>query len=181
MNEIIARYKFPLLISFVVSLAMIALRGEAYWLNIILLLVGSFVGIFLLDLELIINSYIVDAGDEKSQQVREVVRSKNFKKFVEYLNNSEYNHKELPLSSVVFQIMLLMFCFYVLLVSGNVFVHATVFTAFAVMLYRQVIEIARIGDLDRWFWIYNGNLDKRTSYFYIGAMVLIFAFAFRFV
>lgn len=181
MNEIIARYKFPLLISFVMSLAVIALRGETNWLNVILILTGAVIGSFLLDFELLVDSYMIEGGDEKAQKVKEIVKKKSIGDYVGYLNNSVYNHKELPLTSVIFQVILLVFCIYVLLVSANVFVHAMTLTMFAVMLYQQLIEIAKIGDLDRWFWIYNGNLDRRTSYYYLAVMTLLFAFVFRFV
>ena len=59
-KQIFSKYKFPALMSFVLAIVIIALKLESSPLNIALIILGSFLGVFILDLDYIFYTFLVD-------------------------------------------------------------------------------------------------------------------------
>ena len=162
------RYKIPLLISLAIALVFVALTAESNWLRALFAFVGSVFGILLLDLEYIIHVYVVDPGHEKAAQIKEFVKNKRFFSLVRFINETEYTFGEMSIRSVLFQALLTVFGLYVVTTSINPLVVCMTLSMLANLLYAQIIEYDRTSTLQRWFWVYNGELTRNV---YIGYMI----------
>ena len=58
---------------------------------------------------------------------------------------------------------------------------ALILSLIANIFYMQIIEIMKLGDLDRWFWVYNGDVSKQGSITYLVGLGLAFLGIFFFI
>ena len=181
MNSIIKRYKIPFLISLVTGIAMVALVGEEYWLNIVLTISGALVGMSFLDLEYILFAYLVDPLSETALEVKKYVESKKLFGFVQFLNESEYKFKELSLRIIFFQVLLVIFASYIITTNAFVFVQGLTLSVLANLLYAQMVEFQDTKTLQRWFWIYSGDLSRNLYIVYMFVMLILLVLQYSFL
>ena len=176
MRAITARYKIPLLVSLVCALALIALGGITYWLSAILVFLGAIIGFIILDLEYIVHAYLVDPLSETSLLIKSYIRAKNAGEYARFLSENEYTLGEVSIRSVLFQVGLFLFTIYVVTTSANAFVQGAALSMYANLLYYQFVEFKKTQTLQRWFWIYTGNLNVGVYKIYIGLIFLSLVF-----
>jgi hypothetical protein len=181
MKPVIHRYKIPLLISLVIALAVIALRGETHWFNAVLAFLGGVMGIFVLDLEYIVQSYLVDMESEHSKEIKSSIQNKNPIAFVHYINSNEYKFGELSIRSALFQFVLMIISFYTVITGVWIFGQALILTVAANLIYTQIIELSQTKTLQRWFWIYDGTVTYKMASIYIVFILVLFVFQFIFL
>lgn len=185
MNPIVARYKIPVLISIVISLVILVLgilfNGVASpWVGV-LVFVGAILGALMMDLEFILYAYIIEPNSPASLSIKTFVRANGFGGYVRYLNENEYSFTELPLRSVLFQVLLMIFAYYVVITGGHYFGVALILSMLATIFYMQIIELNKLGNLDRWFWLYNGDVNRDQSIAYLCGLGLAFLGVFFFI
>jgi len=173
-NAIINRYKIPFLISLVIALGIVVFGGVGNWLTAVFIFLGSILGMFFLDFEFLLNSFIVDPDEEKSVEIRRIAKNKDIKGYFEYINQNEYAFDKLMIRSVLFQILFWIFIFYVINGAGQAFSLAFTLSVGANMLYQQILEFIRTKTLRRWFWMYNGEITKKVYDSYIILMALLY-------
>lgn len=171
MSAITDRYKIPLLISLVVSLGVLVLRMEGYWLNALLTFVFAIIGILILDFEYVVHAYLIDPMSEVSIRVKETMRSPS--RYVAFINQYEHSFGEMPIRSAIFQIMLALFTLYVVTAASPVYIQALALSMYANLLFQQMNEFVLTKHLSRWFWGYTGTLSHQK---YQGYMVLMLLF-----
>ncbi|OGC51154.1 hypothetical protein A2982_03135 [candidate division WWE3 bacterium RIFCSPLOWO2_01_FULL_39_13] len=176
-----ARYKIPILISLVIGLALVALRRETFWFFALMSFLGSIAGVLFLDLEYIVNSYFIDPMSESAVRIKELIGSKNIKGFISYINDAEDTFGEGTVRSILFQIILIVFTFYVITTRSWVFVQGMVLSMSACLLYYQIIEYSRTKTLQRWFWIYNQTPSRTTYSIYLVIIGLALLFQFTLI
>lgn len=181
MNALFIRYKIPLLISLVVMLCILALNAESNPFSILFIILGALIGIFLLDLEYLLTAYVVDPDAQMSKQLKAEVVGKNIFSYARFLNDYEYEFKNLAMRSVVFHVLLLIFGYYIVITQSFVLAQAIVLSMLANILYFELMEILSKGNLDRWAWIYNGDVTKKVSFIYWSICLLFFLLLFIYV
>ena len=181
MSSFIDRYKTPFIISIVMSLAVMLLADVSTAFGGILAILGGITGIFMMDLEFLLYAHLIEPNAPESVEIKSTLKSKSFLSYVRYLNTNEYSFKELPLRSVLFQVLLIIFGYYIVMTSGMPFGLALILSLIANIFYMQIIEIMKLGDLDRWFWVYNGDVSKQGSITYLGGLGLAFLGIFFFI
>lgn len=181
MNVLVYRYKIPFLISLVVGLAFVVFGDVTKWWQAVLAFLGAFAGLFVLDFEYVLFSYIVDAQDANALKIRECLRNKDIKGLIGFLNTSEYQFEELSIRSALFQILLVIFTFYTLISTIWIFAQAFVVSLLARLLYEQIMELVRTKTLKRWFWIYNGTMTQRAYFVYEVVMIVLFVLVVSFI
>lgn len=181
MNAFFQRYKIPILISLVNSLAFIALKGEANWLNAVFAFLGGIVGAFLVDSESVIYSYILDTSSERSKKIKSLIRRFDVTGFSEYLNEYEYSFGESSIKSVFFQLILFVFSIYILTTGQMVFIQLLVLSMFSNLLYAQFIEFSKTSTLQRWFWLYNGKIPSKFFSVYMIIILVLVVFQYTFL
>lgn len=180
-NPLFVRYKIPFLFSIVVSLAIIVLPGEVSILNAVLALVGSFLGFLLIDLEYLIHIYIVDPSSELSMRIREYLSNRNFIGLVDFYNREEYSFGELSIRSAMFQVVLSALALMTITNQSWIFGRGVVLSMTINLLYFQFQEYIKTGTLQRWFWVYRGNLSPAIYKAYMFLIFLIFVYQFTFL
>ena len=180
MNPIFYRYKIPFLIALVVGLAAVVLGGVASWITAVWAFFGAIIGIFIIDMEYVLNAYVIDPSTEVSGFIRELIHKKDYKGYFNFLNNNEYKFKDLAIHSTFFVILLAGFALYTSVGSYWIFAKTLTVTMYAMLVYESIIELARTKTLKRWFWFYNGEISYRASVVYcaclVGILVLIITF-----
>ena len=109
MSSFIDRYKTPFIISIVMSLAVMLLADVSTAFGGILAILGGITGIFMMDLEFLLYAHLIEPNAPESVEIKSTLKSKSFLSYVRYLNTNEYSFKELPLRSVLFQVLLIIF------------------------------------------------------------------------
>ena len=173
---LLAKYKFPFLISLVVSVLIIALRLEVKPLNIVFILLGSFMGTFILDLDYIFFTYVVEPKHYFSKNVSDLVRNKNYLGVLQYIDYHKKELRNLPLHSALFQVCLVILGFYILSSSQEVFGKALCLTLIAQMFFEQAKDYAENKKLDRWFWMLKIKPTKQMLIGYFSILSILFTY-----
>ena|SRR3989344_3234475 len=181
MSPFALRYKIPVLIALVTGLAVIVFGGETFWLNAIFAFAGALLGAVLIDVEYLIDSYLIDSQSPQAFKVKEMVSSKNLKGLVAFYNENEYQFGELSIRSGLFQLVLSLFVLYVIVAGQWIFMVALSLSLFANLLYVQIIEFNRTKTLQRWFWFYNGALSENFYKSYVVGYLFILIWLFTFL
>lgn len=170
------RYKVPLLISLTFAIGVIVFSNNITPLRAVLSMLGAILGILVLDVEYILQAYLIDPYNEHSVKIKELLSQKKYLSFIRYIDEHEYSFGELSIRSMVFQCLLAVFGFYFVMTGANVFAQCLVISLFANLLYFQTIEFAETKTLSRWFWILEADLSDAAykTYIFIMFVVLVF-------
>ena len=175
-KQIFNKYKFPALISLVLSVVIIALKLESKPLNIALIILGSLLGVFVLDLDYIFYTYLVDPKHYFSGKVSELVRGKNFGSALLYIKHHRDELRNLPLHSALFQVCLIILCFYTLISTRGLFGKALILSTLSQSFFEQAEDYAKNKNLDSWFWMLKIKLSKNLLIVYFSALFIGFLY-----
>ena len=173
---LLAKYKFPLLISLVISVLIIALRLEVKPLNIIFVLLGSLMGTFILDLDYIFFTYIVEPEHYFSKNVLESVRNKNYLGALQYIDYHKKELRNLPLHSALFQVSLMVLAFYILSSSQEVLGKSFCLAIIVQMFFEEAKDYAENKKLDAWFWMLKIKPTKSMLIIYFAVLSILFIY-----
>lgn len=171
-----SKYKFPLLISLVISILIIALRLETKPLNIILILFGSLIGAFILDLDYMFFTYIVEPKHYFSKNVSESIKKRNYLGALQYISYHKKELRNLPLHSALFQVSLMVLGFYILSSSQEILGKALCLTLIAQMFFEQAKDYAESKKLDEWFWMLKIKPTKQMLIGYFTILSVLFIY-----
>lgn len=180
-NPILVRYKILLLIALVVSLGIIALGNVSVWYEAVFIILGGMLGMVFLDLEYVIEAYLTNTTAPTSVALKKAVTAGKFNGFVKYIIENEKSYTDLPIRSVLFQVLLLIFGYYIVFTHAFPFAISMILTMMGVMLYDQAMELAQTGNLKRWFWVYNGDVSQKGAWAYVMVMFALFILLFTFI
>lgn len=177
---IVSRYKTPFLICIALSVVLIALRaydGPTIFTQII---VGTILGLFLLDLDFIIYAYFTDTSDTFSQTLRGYIKHRDFNNALRHIHYHSDDIKEKILNSALFQIVLAGAIVLVCASSANMFTKALVTSLFINSIYRQ-IEAYYKNKSDDWFWAIKNKPDKNIFILYTIGLIGVFIMSLNFI
>lgn len=172
------RYKVPVLISLLIALAVITLGGEHSPIWVAVTFVSVLFGMLLVDLGSVIDAYVVDPSSDYSKNVIDCVKNKRINDLFKLFNERDYEVQEPTVKSALFQLLLMIFVFYVSIGGIAGFAQALVMSFMGSLLYFQMMELQSTKTLKRWFWIYNGKVSDRFYLYYVIGMVLAFVYSF---
>lgn len=176
-RKLLEIYKIPLFVSILVGAAVLAFEVARDPLTIVLIILGAFLGTFLLDMEYIITAVFVDKDSEFSQNLNAFIKHRDIGNILVYAHYHTAELKEKVLNSAVFQIVLAGAVFFVIAYNGNHFMKAFVMSAYANSIYKYA-EAYLQNQTDSWFWALKEKPDKRASLIYglVAIAALIYAF-----
>lgn len=180
-NPFIVRYKIPMLFSIVVALAILILPGNVTPVNAVLALVGAIIGFLLIDLEYVVHAYVVDPSSDVSMRIREFIHMRNFSGLIDFYNREEYTFGELSVRSAMFQIILAVMALMTITNQSWILARALALSMSINLLYFQFQEFVRTGTLQRWFWVFNGELHVNFYKLYMLAILFVFLYPFTFL
>ncbi len=114
--------------------------------------IGGLLGFHLLDVDHLLDVFFLHPEKEDSQQVKEALRSRNWKRVWQVLIETASQRSKLVLHSVVFEVVLMFLVIYVVTSKGGLFAAGLVLSFWLRILYEQVREFMKTGKMDRWFW-----------------------------
>lgn len=167
------RYKIPLLIALTFAIGVIVFSRNINFTRALLAVSGSVLGILILDLEYILQAYLIDPYNEYSVKIKEYLSQHRYLGFIRYIDENEYKFGEMSIRSVAFQSLLAVFGFYFIMTNVNPFAQCLTISLFANLLYFQVMEFAATKTLDRWFWILEANMTDSAYKAYMIVMFVV--------
>jgi len=176
-KRIFTYYKIPLLISATLTIVLLALgvvRGS--W-NIVEVVVGCFLGTFILDMEYILYAYIFEPESDFGKSILGYVKFKDFKNLITFINQHKDDVKEKSLNSVLFQAILIPVSVFVVYSSASFFIKSFVLSVFANSIYK-LIECYFEGKTNDWFWAIKGKPKKEGVIAFIILLILVLIFCF---
>ncbi len=176
-KRIFTYYKLPLLISLTLTIILLALgvvRGS--W-NIIEVVLGCFLGTFVLDTEYIMYAYIFEPNSEFAKSIFGYIKHKDIKNLIAFINQHKDDVKEKSLNSVLFQAILVPISIFVVFSQASFYIKAFVLSVFANSIYR-LIEAYFEEKTNDWFWAIKGNPKKEGVIAFIIFLILVLVFCF---
>jgi hypothetical protein len=153
--------------------ALIIVFKKWFDLTYIQFLLGGVLGFLLPDIDNFIYVYFVNPGDSYSQEVRQSIGQKNYKKVFENLSNTRGKDVYLIFHTSLFQIIFLALTFLVVTSSGSILGRGIVLAFALHLLVDQYIDFRTTGTIDKWFKKAGVILNRDWQFRYMG----IYAFA----
>ena len=169
--------KFPLLISTTLFLILLALRVERDPISIIFMLVGAYLGTFMLDLDYFVYAYFFEPEKEFSKQIRGYVTHGDLGGAMEYILYHKNSIKDKTLNSALFQIAIAGLSVVIVGSNAGLMLKSLILSIFVNSLYRMVEEYYE-NRLDTWFWAFKNKPRKESFYLYCCGLLLVLLFSF---
>jgi hypothetical protein len=143
------------------------------YLNILGIFVGAILGIFILDLDYFIHSYILEPKSEASNFVKSYIKDKDFVGVFNYiiLHSDKFENK--TLNSLVFQIALSIFSIVVVIDPNVPYLIKTLIISTLLNTIFRFYYFYFQGFGDDWFWILK-KIPNKYIVIVINLIVLIF-------
>lgn len=143
-------------------------------LSLLFFWLGAFLGSFLLSLDQVIYCYFQAPHEFTSQRIRRLLQLKRYQEALMLLSQTGEERSKLVFHSVFFQVILLVVSFFVLTSSASLLGKGLVMGIFFQSLLEQGKDFKKKGQIDGWFWQFQGPPEKNLQVFYFVFMVLVF-------
>jgi hypothetical protein len=167
-----------LLVSFFILISLF--KG---WLNVLFIpfWIGGLIGAFLPDLDYLIHHYFLKTSQTPSVDV--LVTDMTSKNIVNNWSEAADNrdNKKLIFHTVHFQLIFVLFAFFVLTSSGSLLGRGIVLAFLLHLFVDEVIDWRYKHSIDSWFAKIPYELDQRQKKWYLvmnGVLLLVFGFLF---
>lgn len=169
------RYKLPILIALTLGIVFIALPVIKDPLTISMVFIFSFLSVFVLDIDYILQAYFIDPDDAFSKNLKAYIKHGDYFGALRHVELNENTVKDKTLNSGLFQSLFALFCIFV--VSSPVYfpIKAFVLAVLANTIYK-IIEIYFKKELADWFWSFKKVPDKNGFLLYLLYVCSIFGY-----
>lgn len=174
-KEFLKLYKLPLLLSVTFFVILMALRTERETINIVLMLLGSLLGTFFLDLDYLIHAYFIEPEKPNSDLVKDYVKHKDIQGLLMFVHSHKFEFEDRTLNSALFQLILGAASIFVINAHITVFLKVFIAAAFLNSIYRFMEEYLE-GHTENWFWSFKMEIKPVNVYLYL--LLLIAASAY---
>lgn len=178
LKKVVELYKFPLLLTIFVSIAMLALKVQTNPIQIAMVILGAAAGAFFLDLDYIIHAFFLEPESEFGKSVQGYIHHKDFTGLANYIFYHKNDLKEKTLNSAIFQLVLGGASILVVSSTASNFAKALVISAFVNSMYRLAEQHFEYKNTDDWFWAFKNKPDKKGLIIYssmlVGVLILSF-------
>lgn len=152
------------------------LRWQWQW-NLIWFWLGAFIGIFLIDIDHFIYFFFTNPHELTSQRAQRLWQQKRFKELIVLTSDTSGERIKLAFHNVLFQLILLVLCFFVLTSTGSLF-GAGLVMAMALHLLKDEFHewwTGREERLRQWlFWPIKMDVSLQNQKFFLIFMLLLF-------
>ncbi len=171
-------YKIPFLLSLTVGIILIALRVEKDVLNIILILLGSLLGMLILEIDYVLYAYFLEPEKEFSKTLQGYITHKDFKGSINYIYFHKTEVKDKTLNSALFQVVLGILMIFVMSSDTSLLIKSLIISTYVNSIYIMLYEYFE-GRIKDWFWSLKGTPNKNTVVIFTTALLLILVFSLR--
>lgn len=174
-KKIFAYYKLPLLISATMTVTLLALGVVRKAWPISEVVIGCFLGTFVLDLEFIMYAYILEPTAEFSKSIVGYIKYKDFGGLLEFIHTHKNEVTDRALNSVLFQVILVPIAIFAVYASQSLLIKALILSTFASSIYK-LIESFFDGKTAEWFWAIKAKPSKQGVIGFIIFLLLVLVF-----
>ena len=152
-------YRIPLILGISLGVVIFSTSFKGNITDAILIFLGAILGIFMLDLDYILQAYILEPEDNFSKLFRDYIKSKDYGGAFDY---SIYHADEVEnktLNSAVFQFAMMFFCIFIATSNLSIFYKSLVLSTQLNTIFRFFYFYFQ-GHGKDWFWILKNQPSK---------------------
>lgn len=174
-------YRIPLILAISLSLVIITYKSPILlenadtvsYLNILGIIIGAIIGIFILDLDYFIHAYILEPKSEISNLVKDYIKDRDIIGSFNYiiLHSDRFENK--TLNSLVFQVAMSIFSMIIAIDPGVPFLIKTIVISTLLNTIFRFYYFYLQGHGSDWFWILK-KVPNKYWVFAINLVVLVF-------
>lgn len=165
-----------LLLTLVWLLIITFLRWNWQW-NLIWLWAGAFLGVFLFNLDHLFYLLFVSPHELTSQRFQRLLEQRKFKEALSLMADTTHERQRLPFHNALFQVILLVLCFFVLTSTDQLFGSGLVMGMMLHLLKDEVGELLNRHEerLKKWlFWQANFEISLDQQKLFVILMICLF-------
>lgn len=171
-SKLLEVYLVPIIISLVLFVVILALSVERSSINIVLMLLGAFLGTFALDIDYFIYAYFFEPATEFSKHLRAYTKDKDLLGALKFIHHHKHDIRDKILNSVLFQFTLAGLTLFIVSSNSGMFIKSFVVSIFVNSLYRMA-EAFFENRLDEWFWALKNKPNKQSFYIYTCCLLAV--------
>lgn len=168
------------IISAVVAVVFLAAVVESSVVNIVFIVLASFLGTFVLDLEYPLYAYFFEPEKGFSRNFKNYIKDKDYRGALKYVFYNKGDVVDKSLNSALFQIIFAVLTVLVAYTSSSRIVTALIFSIFANSIFKMWEHYFN-GQTDEWFWALKNKPDKKGVILYSAAMIIVLVVSFLIV
>ncbi|HBY10177.1 TPA: hypothetical protein DEP93_02735 [candidate division WWE3 bacterium] len=168
------------IISAVVAVVFLAAVVESSVVNIVFIVLASFLGTFVLDLEYPLYAYFFEPEKGFSRNFKNYIKDKDYRGALKYVFYNKGDVVDKSLNSALFQIIFAVLTVLVAYTSSSRIVTALIFSIFANSIFKMWEHYFN-GQTDEWFWALKNKPDKKGVILYSAAMIMVLVVSFLIV
>ena len=173
MNKTVATYyKFPLLISAVLTIVLFAATSIRLPIQATQIILGALLGTFILDLEYFLYAYVLEPDKDFSKTLIGFFKHKDFGNVINHIKYHKDDVEDKSLNSALFQVIFAVLCIFVVTATTSLFAKAFVLSILASSLYK-LSEVYFEDKTDTWFWAFKSKPSKSGIKVFFGIMIFI--------
>lgn len=136
---------------FVALSLLIAVYKEWFSLTYLPFLYGGIIGTILPDIDYLVHAYFLKPQEETSRKVTALISDGKYKETWDEIVTGRRERTDLVFHSAYFQLIFLVFAFFVVSSSGSLLGRGVVLAFLLHILVDQVVDLAETKNLDSWF------------------------------
>lgn len=162
------------LVPTLVFLILVALIHWQLKFSLIFFWLGGLFGSLFLDVDHLFYAYLQAPHEFTSQRAKRLFEQKQFKEGVILLFETQEERGRMIFHSSLFQIVLLIVCFFVLTSSASLFGKGLVLGMLLHSLTDQGFEFIKNGEIENWFWQFREKPETNIQGIYFAFVFLLF-------
>jgi hypothetical protein len=170
-------YKTALLLSLTAAIVIIALNVVRDPIVIALIVIGSLLGTFIMDLDYVLHAYFIEPTDTNSGLIKDYLYHRDLNGLAEFIRSHKDEIRNKTLHSALFQIILGLATIFVLNSSSGVLLKTLILSAFLNSIYRFIEEYLR-NEAGDWFWSLKINTSPQNIYVFILVLAATLLYSF---
>lgn len=158
-----------LLATFIYCLILLPLVVLKWRLGLVFFLIGAGLGTFILDLDHLLYAFFHKPHEPSSHKIRVLFRRRDWQGLLRVLQECHEEHRELFFHQAVFQVIFLIFSFFMVTSTASFLAKGLVMAANLHLLKDEwQDQIKSPPHLNKWlFWQLKTTVDLRTQKFYL--------------
>ncbi len=159
-------YKLPILISLTLSIVLLALTVERNALNIVYIILGSFIGTFLLDLDYLVHIYFVETQHKNAGIIKDYLKHFDLIGYFDFVNAHKDEFSKKTFHSAVFQVVLGLAAVLIMASTTPLIAKVAILSAFVNSIYK-FMEAFFKEQANEWFWSFKVDTNPRNMYTFL--------------
>jgi hypothetical protein len=172
-------YKIPLFLSVTLTIVLFAIKATARPQDFVMILCGSLLGTFFLDLDYLIYAFFLEPTSEFSKTFAAFVKHGDIGNAASYIHYHKSDIKQKTLNSALFQIVLAGVAVFILSSETSLLLKAMILSTYANSFYRLAESYYEKNSYSEWFWALKSTPTRNGVYMYLLVLGGVFAYCLR--